>query len=104
AGMREGVEPPQLRTGVRIVRADEAAIGTIAGASLQTFDHLAPGNDRTAGFGITLGAIGDRGFPHLLSVDGADRDKTGVGRGGDDLVAVDRDVAHRSESDRLERT
>ena len=103
AGVRDRVELPQLLAGRRVVGADEAAVRTVAGAALQPLNDLAARDDRSAGVRKPLRAIGDGRFPDLFAVARVERDEARVGGRDDQLVLVDRDVAHRAHADLRQR-
>ncbi len=99
ARVGHGVELPEELARLRVVGADEAALGAIAVAPLQALDHLAAHHDRAAGVGEAFRAIGDRDVPGDFARPRVERDEPRVGGGEEDLVLVDGDVAHRPEPD-----
>ncbi len=93
---RNGVEAPDLFAGGRIVSADEAFLLAIRSATSQTLDQLAVHGKRSAGGGVrALGAVADGGIPDDLTVAGVEGHQVRFGGGYENLVAVNRDAAHR---------
>ena len=58
AGVRHRVELPELRAGVHVVGADEAAVGAVARAPLQPLYHLPLRAERAARLRLAHGALG----------------------------------------------
>ena len=104
AGVRDRVELPGELAGVRVVGADEAAVGTVARRS-----PAAPGSPcraRRSDRSCSRSPWRDRRSPSPRSccaVARVERDEPRVGRRDDHLVLVDRDVAHRAHADLLDR-
>ena len=99
AGARDGVELPQLLAGLGVVGADVAAILRPEPiAAVQPLDHLAARDDRTARIGEAAARVRDRHIPRHLAGARIERDQAAVVGRHVDLVAVDRDVAHRAEA------
>ena len=104
AGVRQRVELPGELPGRGVVGADEAAVGAEARAALQPLDHLAARHDRTARVREPQGPVGDHRRPDVLAVARVESDQPGIGGGENDLVLVDREVAHRPHPDLLDGT
>ena len=65
-------------------------------ATAQTLDQLAFHGNRSAGGGVlVLGAIADGGIPDDLAIAGVEGDQVRFVAGHENVIAVDRDAAHR---------
>ena len=92
-GQRDRRRAPQLLPGVRIVAGDEAGLLRVALATVGAGDEDAVGDDRAAVPAEAQRVVGLDRLPHLLAGPRVERDEIHVGRGEEQLVAVERQRA-----------
>ena len=91
AGTGDGVEPPLLLAGLRIVGGDEAADAVLAAGHAD--DHLVLDDERRQRQRVAGAGVGDAGLPDGPAADRVDRDELGVDGAHEQRVAQNRHAA-----------
>ena len=92
---RRRVEAPALLPRRRVVAADEARLAREAVAAAQPLHERPAGHERPARVAEAVRVIGDGRLPDLLAGPGVEGDEARVGRGQEEPLAVDGEVAAR---------
>ena len=95
---RDGVGPPQLHPGVRVVRGDEAAVLEEALAAVDAVDDPPLHHDGTRHVGVSLAGVGDLCVPHGLAGARVERHQARVLGGHEHVALIQRQVAQLVEA------
>ena len=94
AGSRDRASPPDFRTGLGVVRGDDAGVGPTARRATAPRDGLAVGDDRSGTLdGWVRAVVEDLRLPHHLAGRRIEGEDVVVDARVDDELVVDRDVA-----------